>query len=157
MRRLLLLSLFALTLSAQSTVPVSSTVALPTNWTGAGAAYTTKIGAWVSFATLINAKGQIYSFTTQDESVLSKKPLTVQTSTRTGLCTVMKNFGPLYLLGCADAGGATTGTNIMGAFAGEGVALLRLGKTNWTVVFSGNYLKASGSQTTYKFGFGRIW
>ena len=153
--------LFAQT--APNTVPVTATVNLPTNWAGVFATYGTKAGGSFSYATLLSGKGQIYSFTTYDESVVKSTTggYVVQSSPRTGFATLFRNIGPVYLFVFGDAGTSTTGTNTGGAFGPGGMCLVRLGKTDWTIQGAVRYIKNTlpslPDQTIYELGFGHIW
>lgn len=137
--------------------------ALPQAWAGAGAAYNAYAGppvnGWASYALLISAKAQVYSFTTHDLTSSTAKPYTVQTSVRSGLATVLRTLGPIVILGFGDAGLAAAGTSAGSAFSGGGVGLIRLGKTQWTIALGGRQLKTAigGSQTIWEMGFGRMF
>lgn len=161
MKLLIAIALLLAPLAAQtqSTVPVTSAASLPTNWCGMGGAYNGKGGGWLSYAILLSGKGQVYSFSSYDITLSATKPRTLQSSTRTGFATVLRSLGPLFLLGFGDAGAATNGSNVGGAFSGGGILVVKLGKTDWTLEGAVRYVKANATgqpgQTVYEFGVGR--
>lgn len=145
-------------------IPVDTNVAapvLPNQWMGAGAAWnqntTPQIAGWASYAKLVSAKGQTYSFTSWDITSSKAKPYTAQTSARTGLATVIRQFGPITLLGFGDAGMATSVSNFAGAFSGGGIVAIKLGKTDFTINLAARVIKVASqsNQVIYEFGFGR--
>ena len=152
--RLLLLALIAVVgLRAESP---------PVNWAGAGAAYNQyaqpQANGWVAMATLLTDKGPIYSFTEETITSAKTKPFTVQTSATTGFATLIKQYGPVSVFGFGTAGMATSVGSIGSAFAGGGVGIWKLGKTNWSLVFGAQFLKTtSNAQTVYSFGVGRAF
>lgn len=137
---------------------------LPSNWAGAGGSYNAAsrpvVAGWFSYANLLSEKGQIYSITTHDLFLSQAKPYTVQSSVRTGIAAVVRQFGPITVLGLGDAGMAAGGSSIGGAFSGGGIGLIKLGKTNWSIALGARILQAAtagGSQTIYTIGFGRTF
>ncbi len=145
--------------AAPAPVPASP---FPQAWAGAGGAWNStarpQVTGWVSYAVLLSEKGQVYSYTSQDLIPLRVNHLlTIQSSTRTGLATVFKQLGPITILAYGDAGIASIGTVTGGAFAGGGIAVIRLGKTNWTIEAGARLLKSSvgGEQPIYTIGWGR--
>lgn len=135
---------------------------LPANWAGVGAAYNSyaapNIAGWASEASLISCSGQVYSFSSWDITSARTKPFTAQTSARTGIALVVRQFGPVYILGLGDAGVAAAASNLSGAFSGGGMGFVRLGKTNWTINVGARLLHTgiAGNETIYEFGLGRI-
>ena len=133
-----------------------STPALPSNWVGAGAAY--PVAGWASYATLMSSKGQVYSFSSWDATVTKTRPHVIQSSARSGLATVLRTWGPVTLLGFAEAGVAAAQTTTTGAFSGGGVGVLKIGKTAWTIEVAVRVLKTpiNGQQNEYELGTGRV-
>ena len=134
---------------------------LPSTWAGGGAAYSPggspKVAGWASIATLVAKTQQVYSFTSVDITPLAGHFSPTQMSLRTGVATPLRTFGPLTILGLADAGLASTGTATSGAYSGGGIAVWRLAN-NWTVE-AGARLVKSGSATivVWEVGPGRVW
>ena len=147
--------------------PPMATVApaptLPANWVGVGAGYTAgatpPVNGWASYATLVSGKGQLYSFSSYDIVAGASKPHNITTSARTGFATLLKVWGPVYVLGFGTAGVAASGTATTGAFSGGGIAVLKLGKTAWTLEGGWRVLKTpiNGVQNVYEFGTGRTF
>jgi len=136
---------------------------LATNWIGAGGGYSAlsapPASGWLAMANLVSAPAQLYAFTCHNVTSSKTKPYTIQTTETTGLATVIRTFGPVAILGFGQSGVAASGTSVGGAFSGGGVGVIRLGKTNWTLVLSVEHLKTSigGTQDLWKFGAGRAW
>jgi hypothetical protein len=155
----------------QSTAP---TFTYPNVWLGAGGAYTSQstpnVAGWMSVAKMLSQSGPVYSYTTTDYTSARSKPFTLQSSVRTGLGTVVRQWGPVSVIGLADAGtalaakpvmgvGPSTGTSVGGAFSGGGFAVWRFGKTGqFTVEAGARILKTTigGSQVVVEFGLGFI-
>jgi|SRR5579859_576013 len=139
-----------------------ATPTLPSQWMGAGAAWnqntTPQIAGWASYAKLVSGKGQTYSFTSWDVTSSKKTPFTAQTSARTGLAAVIRQLGPITVLGFGDAGMATSVSNFAGAFSGGGIAVIKLGKTNFTIELAARVLKVASqpNQVVYEIGLGRV-
>ena len=139
----------------------------PQNWGGAGASYnqaaTPQVSGWGAFATLLSNSGPIYSFTEYQITSAKTKPWTAQTSTTTGIATPLKVLLPskdgtwtISVFGMATGGLATSQSTVSGAFAGGGVGIIRVGKTNWDIVLGAQFLStAANKQTVYSFGIGR--
>lgn len=137
---------------------LASPMTLPASWVGTGASWnpsgSPKWTGWVSLATLINASQALYSYSSYD-IVFTAKGVPTATA-RTGLATVVRNFGKnWYILGLATAGVATTGSATTASFAGGGMLVYK---------FKGNYTAdvEFGAQTgattrTIRVGFGRSW
>lgn len=142
---------------------VSLAQSLPSNWAGAGAAYSDSIrppvSGWFSYAMLISEKGALYSFTTHDITSSRERPYTMQTSIRTGLATLMRRIGPIAVLALGDAGMAGAGSSLGGAFSGGGIAILQIGHTHWTLELAVRRIKTTigETQSVYEFGTGRTW
>jgi hypothetical protein len=102
--------------------PTAAPVQYPRNWGGAGAAYNSfvkpPLSGWISLANFISDKGPVDSFSTIDITSARTKPFTSQTSVGTGLATVIRQFGPVTILGFGVAGASMVATNLGGAFAG---------------------------------------
>jgi hypothetical protein len=159
--RYLAVLLFAGSLLAQAPAP-------PDNWAGAGAAYnqaaSPQVSGWAAYATLLSAKGPIYSFTEYQIVSVKTKPWTVGTAVTTGVATPLKT-GALTkgawtwtLFGVATGGVSAGGSSASGAFTGGGVGILQLGKTNWDLTFGVQYLASvQTKQSLYLFGFGRTF
>lgn len=160
MKLVLLATLLAKAILAQTSVP--STL-LPNNWAGFGAALNLAskppVAGWYSYATLLSSKGQIYSFSTHDVLLSPQKPYRLLDSARTGAATVLRQFGPVTILGLGDIGMVASGASVGGAFSGGGLALVKLGKTNWDIVVGARVIKTSGNgnQDIYEIGLGRSW
>ena len=135
----------------------------PSNWIGAGAAYTAggqpPIAGWASYAVLVSGKAGLYSFSSYDLTVTKTKPYAVQTSARTGMALVIRTIGPLTILGLGDAGMAQAPTALTSAFSGGGIGVYRIGKTAWTIELAVRRLKTpiNGSANAYEFGTGRTF
>lgn len=142
-------------------LPAQPLASLPNSWMGAGAAwdqYTTpQVAGWASYAKLVSSSGQLYSFTSWDATSSRARPYTAQTSVRSGLASVVRRFGPVYLLGFGDAGMAAAAGDFGGAFSGGGIVVIKLGKTNFTLELAARVLKVAGqtNHVIYEFGFGR--
>lgn len=137
---------------------------LPANWAGAGAAYNgysrPQVNGWASYAKLLTEKGGgLYSFTSWDVTSARTKPFTTQTSARTGIATIVKQVGPIYVLGFGDAGMASSSDGFGGAFSGGGIGVWKIGKTSFTFVAAARVLRVSNgaTQTVYEVGFGRVY
>ena len=150
---------------APALAPAPAPATLPVNWFGTGAAYSSLsrpgISGWYSYALLLSNSARIYSFTTHDITSTRTRPYTLQSSVRTGIAPVIRQFGPVTILGFGDAGMAGADNSIAAAFSGGGVVVVQLGKTDWTVVgcvrqFKSNVAGAD-SQQIYELGFGRTW
>ena len=145
--------------------PVPPAEIYPPNWYGAGAAWnqmaSPQINGWASYAHLLTAKGPVYSFTSWDVTS-AKSPdhkFTPQTSTRTGLATVIRKIGPVTVIGLVDGGMAAASSNVSGAFSGGGVGIITLGKSSWNIVVGAKFLTTplGGKQAAYQFGFGKSY
>ncbi len=130
----------------------------------AGAGYNpfTRPGAagWFSYANLLDAKSQTYVFTTQELSSSTERPYTAQTSVRIGIGTVLKQFGPVRILGIVDGGGAVAGSDSGGAASGGTMAVFSIGKSRYSLVAGFRVLKTSivsGTPKVYEFGLGRAF
>ena len=94
-----------------------------------------------------------------------------KTSVRTGFATVLRQWGPVYVLGFADAGMATAATvnttagkttaatTVTGAFSGAGAVIWQIGKTHWTLEGCIRYLATpiNGNSRVLEFGTGRTF
>lgn len=133
---------------------------LPSSWMGAGGGWnkasTPQIAGWASYAKLISTKSQTYSFTSWDITSVKGPNFVSQSSARTGLATLIKQVGPVSVLGFGDAGMATS-SGLGGAFSGGGIAVIKLGKTNFTIELAVRVLKVASqpNQMVYEFGIGR--
>ena len=133
-----------------------------TNWIGAGAGYNSaaspSVNGWASYATLLSKTQLLYSFSSYDVVPLKVNgKYTIQTSTRTGFALVVRNIGPITVLGLGDAGIAASSVKTGSAFSGGGIAVWRLGKTLWTLEAAVRRLQTSLPQSVYEIGFGRGW
>jgi hypothetical protein len=145
---------------------ICAAVAQPSNWVGSGAAFnqaaSPQINGWASYATLLSKPQLLYSFSSYDVTPirLSGK-LTIQTSARTGFAMVIRQLGPITLLGLLDGGMAAAGTGagqtVGSAFSGGGIAVWKLGKTNWTVAAAYRRLQTTAPQDVFEIGFGRTF
>jgi hypothetical protein len=161
--------LIALAFSAAAFAQQPADVAppYPANWYGAGAAYNRfaapQINGFASYAHLLSfnaLKFPIFSFTSMDVSSVSAKHFSAQTSVRSGIATVLKRKGPLFLMGLANAGVATAGQATGGAFSGGGMLVIAPVKTKgWSLIFGARVLHTSigGTQAVYEFGIGRSY
>jgi hypothetical protein len=137
--------------------------ALPNNWVGAGVGFTSgahpPVAGWASYAVKISDKGPLYSFSSYDITPSTTKPYTLQISTRTGFATVLRQWGPMNVIGFGDAGVATAVGATTGAFSGGGAAIWRIGKTAWTIEGCVRILKTAinGNNKVYEFGTGRTF
>lgn len=150
MTKILVLLFLVLSLGAQT---------LPNYWLGAGLGYNSKgspkTTEWASFAALVNQTGQIYSYSSYDASFGKGRVLT--TSTRTGVATVLKQYGRLYILGFGQAGTAQTNGAFTSSFSGGGMAFYRR-KNDFTFEFGARIEKnGSISSPRYEFGAGKVW
>ena len=132
--------------SAPSAVPAAPPD-YPDEWAGIYGGYSSKIAGGFSYAKLISKSGPVYSFTTTDIVSLKRNPFVVQTSPRTGLATVLRQFGPVTVLALADAGMAVApkptalGTNVGFATSGGGLAIWRI--KSFSVGFGARVLKSA--------------
>lgn len=132
---------------------------LPNHWIGLGIGYNASgsphTTGLISLALCINQTNQIYSYSTY-EALPSKKGVPTL-STRTGLATVLRQFGPVYLLGLGTVGVAQTGTAVTSSFSGGGILMQRF-HTDYTLGFGARFAKAGNfSQPIYEILFGRTW
>jgi hypothetical protein len=131
---------------------------LPANWAGAGSAWNPNskppVAGWVSYATTLKSGSGNYSFTSYD-ILLSKKSQPI-TSARTGFATILRQYGPVLILGFGDAGIAAGATVTASAFSGGGVAVIQLGK-GWSIALPARYIKSAAgvNQMVYEIGIGR--
>lgn len=146
-------------ISPPNTTGVQVMTSLPANWYGAGAAYnpagSPKVTGWASYAHLMVASQALYTYTTYD--ILFNKGNIPTTSTRTGLATVVRTFGPsFFVLGFGTAGVSQTTTAVQGTFSGGGMLIYKLPKS-WT--FGAGYRAVSGSAAgrILEWGFGKTW
>jgi hypothetical protein len=155
----LILIILALSVQAQSTVPVTTTTSLPNNWVGAWASWDGRFGGGASYATLISGKGQVYSFTSYMQSVAPSKPFRLLSTTETGLAMLMRQIGPISMFAFAQGGQTNNGTTVTASFSGGGLVTIRLGKTNWDVAaaIQPSTSGIAGQTRAYKLGLGRIW
>lgn len=151
----LALFLLALPLMAQTAIkcPVS-------NWVGLGAGYnpsaSPKATGWISEATCISQSQGIYSYSTYE--AIPQRNAVPLVSARTGVATVLRQFGPsVYLLALATAGMAQTGTATTGAFSGGGMLMYRH-PSGFTFEAGARILSAGGNQqAVYEVGVGHSW
>lgn len=152
------------------TIPPSTTKWLPTEWFGAGAAWNRyghpQIAGLLSYAKLISESGQVYSYNSMDITMRAKVG-TPQTSVRSGMAVVLRQYGFMSVMAIGEAGvavsdpGTSVGpqgvTNVAGAFAGGGGLFFRLGKTNYTASLTARVLKVAGQPNIEIYGimFGR--
>lgn len=165
MVRLLALLIFLSSALAQAPLPGQPTTPfLPNEWMGAGGAWNQashpQVAGWASYARLISAPAGLYSFTSWDLTIRPKGVAnagTSQSSTRTGMALLLRQLGPVSLLGLGDAGAAIPANGLAGAFSGGGIVVFKLGKWNLTLELAARVLKVSGqpNQTIYELGFGR--
>lgn len=152
--KFLLLLMSAVCCLAQST--------LPSNWAGIGALYNPgggKATGWASYAKLVDPKSGTYFFTTEDVMPVKGPPFQLQTSVRVGVATIMKDLGPVKILGIVDGGGATVGGSSSGAASGGGIAVWQF-NSGWNLMLGLRVLKTafvSGTPKLYEIGFGRTW
>jgi hypothetical protein len=145
--------LFSVSMFAQA--PVAN-AALPGNWVGTGATYSSaahpRIGAWVSLAILANRQTGIYSYSSYD--ILPRAGKVPTTAARTGVALLLRQVGPVYVLGLGTAGASTSATATTGSFSGGGAAVYRF-KTSWSVLLEAQVVNQTGK--TVRLGFGREW
>jgi hypothetical protein len=171
---LVLLACLCPVAGAQTAAPPAASP-YPSNWVGVGAGFTSgatpPINGWASYAIKISDKGPIYSFSSYDIVSGKTKPFSIQTSVRTGFATVLRQWGPVYVLGFADAGMATAATvkttagtavaatTVTGAFSGAGAVIWQIGKTHWTLEGCVRYLATpiNGNSRVLEFGSGRTF
>lgn len=147
--------------------PLPETIrTLPGNWFGLGAAYAGQahppVSGWYSYAILLSTSAKVYSFTTTDIVPTLVKPYSIQHSTRTGIAPVIRDFGPVAVLGIADAGMSVSGSSVGGAFSAGGIVVVRLGSTHWSLAgiarrLRSNAAMAGDDQWIYELGLGRSW
>lgn len=153
----------------------------PSNWVGVGAGFTSgatpPVAGWASYAIKISDKGPIYSFSSYDIVSGKTRPFSIQTSVRTGFATVLRQWGPVSLLGFGDAGMATAATTsataatptksatsvaattVTGAFSFAGAIVWQVGRTHWTIEGCARYLQTpiNGNDKVYELGTGRTF
>lgn len=128
-------------LGAVTFAAIAAMAQAPQNWGAVGGGYCNGqpcgIGA---FATLISAKGPVYSFTEYQLTSVKANPFSAQTTTSTGFCTTGKDMdlGKLHLtiMACATAGvsvasvstGPAASSTAGIAFTGGGIGILSADK-----------------------------
>ncbi len=134
----------------------------PSWWYGTGAGWNSyaapEVNAWFSYGTLVSKKRELYVITSWDATSAKEQSYAVQTSVRTGLATIVKRMGPVTVVGLGEMGAAASGSNLGVAFGTGGLGVMRLGKTDWTLVFGARVIKTalSNQQTIFEFGIGRL-
>jgi hypothetical protein len=152
----------SIALAQSAPQPTEPALPLPQNFAVAFVALnqysTPQINGGASYARLISTSNALYSFTSYDVTSVKPKPFTVQTSTRTGIAAVIRQYGPLVIVGLGDAGVAAAANNLGGAFSGGGLAIYRL-KNGFAITGGMRILKTSLNdvQHIYEIGFGRSW
>jgi hypothetical protein len=118
----------------------------------------------VTEASLISGTGLgLYSFNTWDVSVYKSSitgQLTYQSSPRTGLAMILRNFGPIYLCGFGNMGVATAGSSASFAYSGGGMALWKIGRGQWSAFFGAHVLNTGalgGTTLVPELGIGRTF
>jgi hypothetical protein len=107
----------------------------------------------MSLVIAVNKANAIYSYSSYDvQPVAGKIPMT---SARTGVATILKQIGPVYVLGLATAGGAATSTATTGSFAGGGAVVYRYKTSPWTGIFEVQVVSNTGR--TIRLGIGRTF
>ncbi len=137
---------------------------LPATFLAAGAAYNpfSHPGAagWFSYARLVDAGSGTYFFTTEDLTSSRERPYTAQISVRVGIGTLLKQIGPVRVIGIVDGGAAAAGDESGGAASGGSMAIVRVLKTNYSLVIGFRVLKTSigsGTPKVYEIGLGRAF
>jgi hypothetical protein len=159
-----------LLIAAVCAAPAQSTAApavvAPTNFAACGAAFNGEAGnGWCSYGKSLGAG--FFSFTTYDVSVASKKPLTFQSSTRTGeafdITTIVPSLsfgGRLHIVEIVDAGQATTAQATGFAFSGGGYGAYDLGPKfkNLNIIAGARALKTTnGTGVILEVGIGHTF
>jgi len=145
MKKLIALFLFAVGLSwAQDA---------PKNWLGAGASYAQPhVDGWGAYAKLLSASGPIYSFS---EITFTAPKGKLQTTTTTGVATLVAKHGKLKVFGFGNVGLAGSAAATGAAYAGGGVGIYEL-KNGFNIAVGAQFLKSNaGNQTIYSFGLGK--
>lgn len=136
---------------------VGNTAALPNNWFGAGGGYnpsgSPKGTGWASFAVLANRTSQVYSYSTYD--IIPQKGKIPTTSVRTGAATVLREFGPVYILGFMTVGATVSSTSTTGSLSGGGLVLYQ-SKKGWTVELGVRAVTGAVNRV-FEGGFGRTF
>jgi len=144
--------------------PVTETVQiLPDNFAGAGALYnpkgSSKYTGWATYAHILDQKSGTYFFTTEDVIPL-KSPVSLQTSARVGIGTLMKQFGQIRVWGIVDGGGATSGTQSGGAASGRTCVTIPWRKTAYSAIGCYGVVVSNivpGTPKVIELGFGKSW
>jgi hypothetical protein len=132
----------------------------PKNFAAAGFGYNPAASpdGWLAYATLLTDKGPIYNYSeiTITSASVKAGQFKAQTAITTGVATTVKTYGPLTIFGLANAGMATTGSTIGGAFAGGGVAVWKIKNSVWSIVIGAQVLKTTANtQVLASIGVGR--
>lgn len=147
--------LFLIAGSGLAQTPASS---LPAVFTAAGISYNSqgspKAGGWLSLAIRLTANGGgTYSYSTTD---FIPKGKLLQSSVRTGVAQVIRQWKHFTTLGLLDGGIASTGTNTGAAGTVGGVLVWQKPQNNWGVVGCMRKLVTTtgASQTVIEVGVG---
>ncbi len=165
-KTLIVVTLFTIGLFAQ--VPT----ALPDHFAAAGLGYQhsalQKESGWINLCTKVASTERVFACGATDYKNNSS-------SVRAEIETVVFHRGGLTLAGKGGAGIAIGNTSTGASFSGGGVALYDISKftkiDNFYFVFSGTldkgnisvqsgrfgFLKPLGTDTTFRFGFGKAW
>ena len=128
------------------------------SWAGAGASYSQaarpQVAGWIAYAKLLGAG--FYSVSSYEVTTAKAHTFQAQPAVTTGIGTIVRTAGLVTFLAYADAGVAASGDNVGGAFGPGGYAVIRLGKSHFTLLVGGRMLKTSigGSQTMFQLGLG---
>jgi len=136
---------------------------LPQNFAAAGAMYnpsgSSKYTGWATYAHLLDQKSGTYFFSTEDVIPI-KNPISLQTSARVGIGTLLKQFGQIRLWGVVDGGGATSGTKSGGAASGRTCVTVPYRKTAFSAIGCYGVVVSNivpGTPKVIELGFGKSW
>lgn len=145
MKKIIILFLFAAGLSWAADAPK--------DWLGAGANYAQpQVSGWAAYAKLLSPSGPVYSFS---EITFTAPKGKLQTTTTTGVATLVAQHGKLKVFGFGNVGAATSAVTTGAAYAGGGVGIYEL-KNGFNIAVGAQFLKSNaGNQTIYSFGVGK--
>jgi len=104
---------------------------------------------------MVSQTGQVYSYSTYD--AVPVRGMVPMISTRTGLATPLRQFGPVTLVGFGTAGVAQGAEAVQLALSGGGIGIWKF-KSGLTVELGARVVKAGAvNMAVYEFGFGKAW
>lgn len=118
-----------------------------------------ELTAWAAIALPLDAKQENWSFSAYSVIPVKGPPITLQTSTTTGLTTQIKTIGPLHIFALGMGGFVTNGKYSGGSGSVGPLGVLPLGRRKtWNIL--GAYLKTTTNlpvkdTDSYWLGFGR--